>query len=253
MGRYSFAAQNVHKTASQLLHANRIPAPPPCLATIECTQQKYHEDELRWEYFNDHPWELARPRVVLEDNGRDREVYDWSIPLDYSLRRPRIGTRDETGRTVAQWEEVMKVQGSRPINGEAVVQRWQWLITHTTHSDAAAYDMARKELYRYRHHREVEARVAREEAQATGAYFGLGPLEVGDLLEDQAFENWKQWAVKQTQALRALQGSAYSGAEDDAEVQLQAPEDDAALQEVSSSVPSSKDGQTARGGAPVRP
>ncbi|CAK1362686.1 37S ribosomal protein S25, mitochondrial [Cercospora beticola] len=285
MGRYSFATQNVQKTASQLLHVNRIPAPPPWYQAIANTPPstrltrpplqrsnapnkksnrkssrlfkplsiKYTEDQLRWEYFNDHPWELARPRVVLEDNGRDREVYDWSIPLDYSLRRPRVGARDEFGRGTAEWEEVMKVQGSRPINGEAVVQRWQYLLTHTEMTQAAAYDQARKELYRYRHHREVEARVAREEAQATGAYFGLGPLEVGDLLEDKAFEDWKQWAIKQTQELKAMQSSAYTGAEDGAELQLEEPEADAALQEVSSSVPASRAGQTARGGAPVRP
>lgn len=117
-------------------------------------------------------------------------------------------------------------------------------MTHTAYSQAAAYDMARKELYRYRHHREVEARVAREEAQATGAYFGLGPLEVGDLLEDQAYENWKQWAIKQTQALQALRSSAYTGTEDDADPQLEEPRADAAPQEVSSSDPSSRSGQT---------
>lgn len=99
----------------------------------------------------------------------------------------------------------------------------------------------------------MEARVAREEAQATGAYFGLGPLEVGDLLEDKAFEDWKQWAIKQTQELKAMQSSAYTGAEGGAELQLEEPEADAALQEVSNSVPASRAGQTARGGAPVRP
>ena len=151
MGRYSLSAQNVHKTATQLLHANRIPAPPPWYKPIANTPPstrltrpplqrpntpnakttkkasrlfkplslKYTEDQLRWEYYNDHPWELARPRVVLEDDGRDREVYDWSVPLDYSMRRPRAGARDEFGRDSSEWEEVMDVQGNRPVNGEA--------------------------------------------------------------------------------------------------------------------------------------
>jgi small subunit ribosomal protein S23 len=39
---------------------------------------KYEEDELRKEFFRDHPWELARPRVVLETSGKDFEKYDWS-------------------------------------------------------------------------------------------------------------------------------------------------------------------------------
>lgn len=39
---------------------------------------KYEEDQLRQEFFRDHPWELARPRVILESTGKDFENYDWS-------------------------------------------------------------------------------------------------------------------------------------------------------------------------------
>lgn len=39
---------------------------------------KYEEDELRQDFFRDHPWELARPRVLLESTGKDHENYDWS-------------------------------------------------------------------------------------------------------------------------------------------------------------------------------
>lgn len=39
---------------------------------------KYEEDQLRREFFRDHPWELARPRIVLESTGKDYEKYDWS-------------------------------------------------------------------------------------------------------------------------------------------------------------------------------
>lgn len=39
---------------------------------------KYEEDQLRQEFFRDHPWELARPRVLLERTGKDFENYDWS-------------------------------------------------------------------------------------------------------------------------------------------------------------------------------
>lgn len=39
---------------------------------------KYEEDQLRKEFFRDHPWELARPRVLLESTGKDFENYDWS-------------------------------------------------------------------------------------------------------------------------------------------------------------------------------
>jgi small subunit ribosomal protein S23 len=38
----------------------------------------YPEDKLRTVFFNDHPWELARPRVVLEDSGNDSKHWDWT-------------------------------------------------------------------------------------------------------------------------------------------------------------------------------
>jgi len=38
----------------------------------------YPEDRLRSEFFGDHPWELARPRVILENDGKDGEKWDWS-------------------------------------------------------------------------------------------------------------------------------------------------------------------------------
>lgn len=38
----------------------------------------YPEDKLRAEFFGDHPWELARPRVLVENDGRDHERFDWS-------------------------------------------------------------------------------------------------------------------------------------------------------------------------------
>lgn len=39
---------------------------------------RYEEDQLRKEFFRDHPWELARPRVVLENDGKDYSRFDWS-------------------------------------------------------------------------------------------------------------------------------------------------------------------------------
>lgn len=154
MGRYNLAAQNVQKHASQLLHAKRIPAPPPWYDVIGTTPpstrlvrqpmqraQKpgarpprkrsrlfqplnitYEEDKLRWEYFNDHPWELARPRVLLENDGRDHEKWDWSVPLDVSLNRPKAGEVDQLGRrTDILWDRTMVTQSARPLNGESYV------------------------------------------------------------------------------------------------------------------------------------
>lgn len=39
---------------------------------------EYEEDQLRADFFGDHPWELARPRQVLEDDGKDYQRLNWS-------------------------------------------------------------------------------------------------------------------------------------------------------------------------------
>lgn len=39
---------------------------------------RYPEDGLRTEFFGDHPWELARPRIVLEGDGNNAKNWDWS-------------------------------------------------------------------------------------------------------------------------------------------------------------------------------
>lgn len=41
----------------------------------------YEEDDLRRQFYTDHPWELARPRMIIEMDGRDAERYDWSKGL----------------------------------------------------------------------------------------------------------------------------------------------------------------------------
>lgn len=143
MGRYNLAPQRVHQTASLLLETKRIPARPPWYDTIGTVPPserlvrpalqrpqkpgrkasrlfkplnlKYQEDQLRWEYFNDHPWELARPRVILENDGKDHEKWDWG----HALCRPRDGHDEESIRTAEQWERRQQSQASRPLNGEA--------------------------------------------------------------------------------------------------------------------------------------
>jgi len=113
---------------------------------------KYEEDQLRREFFRDHPWELARPRIVLESTGKDYEKYDWS-----GLQQP----------------------GKR-LDGESVIQRQLHLLqTVPDMTKSTAYDIARREFYQFRHREDIERRVAAEEAEATGAEFGPTMLEVG--------------------------------------------------------------------------
>jgi small subunit ribosomal protein S23 len=247
MGRLDLSAQRVHKYATQLLESKTLSSPPPWYNTIgeippsarlvrpvlqrpqkagkkssrlfSPVKVTYEEDRLRWEYFNDHPWELAKPRVILEDDGKDYQKWDWS----HALCRPE--EKDVGYEGVQAWETKQR-------------------------SQAAAYDKARKELYKTRHAREVESRIAKEEARAYGAFFGKGPLEVGMELEDQQYANWVEWAKKEQQALAQQASNAYTG--DEAE-NAAAGTGQEELQEVSDQVPGSKAGQTALGGAAVHP
>jgi len=144
----------------------------------------FEEDHLRKEFYSDHPWELARPRVILEQDGKDGQRCDWS-----RLRQP-----------------------DRPLNGESVIQRQVWLL----HNDkgmtsAKAYDIARQEFYALRHEEEVERRVAKEEALSTGAYFGKTRLEIGMELEDKHYEEWKEWAIREVAAIDRQRDAAYTG------------------------------------------
>ncbi|KAK4996540.1 mitochondrial ribosomal small subunit component [Elasticomyces elasticus] len=278
MGRYDFRAQRVLQGATRLLEAKRIPVSPPWYDVVSSippserivrpalhrghlsarqttprthtqavppprsrpkkasrvfqpVQIKYEEDYLRKEFFSDHPWELARPRVILENDGRDAQRCDWS-----RLQQP-----------------------GRALDGESVIQRQLYLITHSGMSKAAAYDQARKEFYAIRHDQDIERRVSREEALATGAYFGLSNLEVGMVLEDRQYENWKAWAVKEIAAQEQLKGAAYSGTENE-DANSSAVLDTGLLGEnielddlKGSGVKGSRRGQVALGGAAVHP
>ncbi|PYH77200.1 37S ribosomal protein S25, mitochondrial [Aspergillus uvarum CBS 121591] len=144
------------------------------------TEIKYEEDQLRKEFFKDHPWELARPRVLLETTGKDWVNHDWR-----RLQQP----------------------GKR-LDGESVVQRQLWLLNNTVGmTKSAAYDIARREFYQLRLREDIERRVAAEEAEATGAVFGPTQLEVGMKLESQEYERWKVWAKDEAQVLEAKHAS----------------------------------------------
>jgi small subunit ribosomal protein S23 len=89
----------------------------------------------------------------------------------------------------------------------SVVQRQLWLMQNENMSKQKAYDVARRDFYRLRQEEEVERRIALEEARYVGAYFGKSRLDVGMLLEDREFENWKVWAGKEAQKREANETS----------------------------------------------
>ncbi|KAL2135919.1 hypothetical protein VTI74DRAFT_6302 [Chaetomium olivicolor] len=154
------------------------------------TKIVHPEDQLRQEFFRDHPWELARPRMVLELDGQDARYRDWSK----GLRQPGM-----------------------PLCGESVVQRQLWLMEAKGLSKQRAYDVARKEFYKLRQQEEIERRIAVEEARMYGAYFGKTNLQVGMELEDAVYEQWKKWATEEIAKIEAERAAAYSNVVDVAE------------------------------------
>lgn len=51
----------------------------------------FPEDTLRQNFYQDHPWELARPRMILELDGKDSHNLDWSK----GVRQPGIALSGE--------------------------------------------------------------------------------------------------------------------------------------------------------------
>lgn len=92
------------------------------------------------------------------------------------------------------------------LTPRSVVRRQMHLMK--TMSKAKAYDQARKEFYRQRLQEDVERRVAKEEAMATGAYFGKTMMQIGTEMEDRAYERWKTWAQANTVELAQKRAGA---------------------------------------------
>ncbi|KAK3371782.1 putative 37S ribosomal protein [Lasiosphaeria ovina] len=148
------------------------------------TKIVYPEDQMRYQFYKDHPWELARPKLLLEHDGKDGRHRDWSK----GLRQPGMA-----------------------LSGESVVQRQLWLLENTPGmSVAEAYDAARHEFYKLRQQEDIARRIAVEEARYVGAYFGKGPIQVSMINEDKAYDEWRVWAYGHIQKAAALreQGSA---------------------------------------------
>ncbi|PHH72987.1 hypothetical protein CDD80_4108 [Ophiocordyceps camponoti-rufipedis] len=136
------------------------------------------EDKLRNIFYRDHPWELARPRVIAETDGKDHLRCDWSK----GLRQPGVG-----------------------LSGECVIQRQIWLMENEQKSQDQAYDEARYEFYFLRQAEQIEQRIAVEEARHVGAYFGKSRLEIGMQLENEEFERWKAWAIRENNLIELME------------------------------------------------
>ena len=102
----------------------------------------------------------------------------------------------------------------------SVVQRQLWRMQNEGMDRQTAYDMTRREFYRLRQEEEIERRVAKEEARYVGAYFGKTRLDVGTLLEDSEYENWKIWAGKEAERRELRRAGETGVGADDAEAEV---------------------------------
>ncbi len=144
---------------SRLTKASRMYSPTPV---------KYDEDALRRQFFSDHPWELARPRVILETSGDQYAHVDWST----GLAQPGV-----------------------PLSGECVVQRQLWLLQNLPRlTIEESYDIARKEFYALRRREATARRIAVEEAQNVGAAFGPSDMAKAIGVENKMYNDWERWA-----------------------------------------------------------
>ncbi|KKF95697.1 37S ribosomal protein S25 mitochondrial [Ceratocystis platani] len=158
-------------------------------------QIRFPEDSLRANFYRDHPWELARPRQIVETDGCDAYRVDWSQGV---------------------------VQSRMQLSGECVVQRQMWLMENEGLSQDEAYDKARREFYEERHLRELRSRISVEEARYVGAYFGKSRLELGMEEEDRAYERWKKLAAVETEKLAAMRSVVEADNETDDTVDVEA-------------------------------
>lgn len=135
---------------------------------------EFVEDRLREVFYQQHPWELSRPKMLVENEGN--EEYDWS-------RIQQLG---------------------KPLDGESVVQRTLYLLKKKEKESLTdAYDQARFEFYRLRMQQEVEQQVAQEESEMFGSIFGPSAIDFGVKQEQKVIDVWKQKAIDQTDLLAA--------------------------------------------------
>ncbi|KAF8453480.1 mitochondrial ribosomal protein S25-domain-containing protein [Terfezia claveryi] len=201
MGRH-LRPLRVHLTASRNLESGRLKseptwyrvvgALPPTTTLVRNRTGRngfrpreivYPEDKLRATFYKHHPWELARPRIVLENDGRDGERWDWSKGLR---------------------------QRGRQVDGESVIQYQLHLLQNTKLTLTETYDLARKQFYKIRLEEDIQRRIAIEEALSTGAVFDKYYMDIVFEREGQVLQDWRIKAAQDLAIRKHRRNAAYS-------------------------------------------
>ncbi|KAI8052381.1 mitochondrial ribosomal protein S25 [Syncephalis plumigaleata] len=136
----------------------------------------YPEDALRRRFYQDHPYELSRPRLLLERDGHNRR--DWTRLCQ---------------------------EGESPT-GEHVVQ-YQLYLMSTGLPENEAYAQATSEFYAIRAREDTARRLAQLEAQHFGAKPIKTALAVGIEKEEEALAKSRE-ILKIRNEMRMMQNSA---------------------------------------------
>lgn len=132
-------------------------------------------------------------------------------------RKVVIGARwpNDTNPLVERGRAFLSIS-AKIAKSHSVIQRQLWLLRNYPElSRAQVYDQARKEFYGLRLREEVRRQVAREEAMATGAYFGKSAIEIAMELENKEYERWKAWTEKQLVLIEIRQAAGPTRITDD--------------------------------------
>ncbi|CAI4064558.1 mitochondrial 37S ribosomal protein mS23 SKDI_09G0770 [Saccharomyces kudriavzevii IFO 1802] len=147
----------------------------------------YVEDRLRALFYKQHPWELSRPKILVENEIGD-EDYDWGRML----------------------------QLGKPLDGESVVQRTMHLLKTKQYEDMVeAYDSARYEFYALRMQEETQQQVALEEAEMFGSIFGVSAIEHGIQKEQEVLDVWEKKVIEETELMAAKSSNPAGSWKDD--------------------------------------
>ncbi|KAJ1559253.1 hypothetical protein HK405_011387 [Cladochytrium tenue] len=173
----------------------RPPAPGPHAYSVRPPPIVYPEDALRERFYSEHPFEMRRPRAVLESDEDIRLRQDaLSVKLAAAAKaaKPRKSTVATAAAAVQSDSSHADWQLGSAVTGEEVVQRARHLMSEAGggHPEEEAYNLALASFYRHREAEELEAAHAAEQRrlrrrEAKEAKERLSKAAAGDVQEEE--------------------------------------------------------------------
>ncbi|KAI9506708.1 mitochondrial ribosomal small subunit component [Coemansia spiralis] len=137
----------------------------------------FPEDELRKDFYENHPFEKYRPRIMMETDGKNNS--DWS----------QIS------------------HGTNHVTGENVIRYQYYLMQTAGMSKQEAYAQATSEFYKIRAREEMEAKIAKQEARFYGARSLEKPFSAHQLILEERHIRKGSKVVEQRQEAQRIHGA----------------------------------------------